>query len=355
MARVFSISAASTLVLLLGACNGDDGRASDTSIFGDDDGIGDEASSSSDDDGDTLDDDEGETGKLDMQIEDTDATAEGGEEQGCAAIDFLFVIDNSGSMGDNQQALIASFPGFIQKIQETVTQAASYHIMVVDTDEYWNDCSVECAFFPLMCQFGDVNACDGAPSVCDATLGGGVNFPVGEDASNQYCDLTGGQRYITQQEPFAALPEKFTCIGQVGTDGDSDEKPLQALTAAVSPEHQGPGGCNTGFLRDDAVLVLTIITDEEDSSAGTPNGLYQNIVAQKGGHPENVVVLGLINDGELPGAICPVEAVAPRIVEFLEYFPNSMRGSICDLNYAPVFEQAVDLINSTCEEYVPIG
>ncbi|MFV8754482.1 hypothetical protein ACNOYE_28370 [Nannocystaceae bacterium ST9] len=350
---MFMISGGLSLGLLLLGCSGDDSREGDTSIFGDDDGIdGEGSSSTTSGDADSFD---GETGKLDMMVEDTSVTAEGGDEQGCAAIDFLFVIDNSGSMGDNQQALIASFPGFIQKIQETVTDATSYQIMVVDTDSYWNDCTVECAFFPLMCQFGDVNACDGAPSVCDETLGGGVTFPVGSDASNQYCELTGGQRYITEQEPFAALPQKFTCIASVGTDGDSDEKPLQALTAAVSPELQGPGGCNTGFLRDDAVLVLTIITDEEDGSLGTPNGLYQNIVAQKGGHPENVVVLGLINDGELPGAICPVEAVAPRIVEFMSYFPNSMRGSICDLNYAPVFEQAVDLINTTCEEYVPIG
>jgi hypothetical protein len=355
MTRVAWISVAPTLALVsaLLACS-PDGRATDSSIFTDDGLDDDDEAEGSSSEGDTFDEDSTGT-KLDTQIEDTTATAEGGEEQGCAAIDFLFVIDNSGSMGDNQQALIASFAGFIQKIQETIGEADSYHVMVVDTDEYWNDCTVECAFFPGMCQFGDVNACDGAPTVCDATLGGGVTFPVGSDASNQYCELTGGQRYITQQEPFASLPQKFTCIASVGTDGDSDEKPLQALTAAVSPEHQGPGGCNTGFLRDDAVLVLTIITDEEDGSLGTPNGLYQNIVAQKGGHPENVVVLGLINDGDLPGAICPVEAVAPRIVEFINYFPNSMRGSICDLNYAPVFEQAVDLINTTCEEYIPIG
>lgn len=354
MARVFNISIAPALALLLNACSGDDSRSVDTSIFTDDGGIDDEAEGSSSSDGnDTFD---TTAGKLDTLFEDTTATAEGGEEQGCAAIDFLFVIDNSGSMGDNQQALIASFPGFIEKIQQTIGNADSYHIMVVDTDQYWNDCIVECAFFPGACQFDGINACDGAPSICDETLGGGVTFPVGSDASNQYCSLTGGQRYITEQEPFAALPQKFTCIASVGTDGDSDEKPLQALTAAVSPGLQGPGGCNTGFLRDDAVLVLTIITDEEDGSLGTPNGLYQNIVAQKGGHPENVVVLGLINDVDQASPICPPESGdAARIREFIDYFPNNLRGSICDLNYAPVFEQAVDLINTTCDEYVPIG
>ncbi len=350
------------------ACGG--GSNEDGSIYGDEgDGVATLGTSSDgpgDGDGDNPGDGDGDGDndnadsndgiKLDTLFEDTDATAEGGDGEGCAAIDFLFVIDNSGSMGDNQQALIGSFPGFIQKIQETIADVDSYHIMVVKTDQYWNDCTVECGFFPFLCQFGDVNACDGAPSACDNTLGAGVNFPVGEDASNQYCNLTGGQRYITPQEPFDQLPQKFTCIASVGTDGDSEEKPLQSLTAAVSPGLNGGGGCNSGFLRDDAVLVLTIITDEEDSSVGTPQGLYENIVAQKGGHPENVVVLGLINDVDLPNPICPVESGdALRIRTFMDYFPNSIRGSICDLNYAPFFEQAVDLINTSCEEFVPIG
>lgn len=279
-----------------------------------------------------------------------------GDGEGCQAIDFLFVIDNSGSMGDNQQNLINSFPGFIAKIQEVIADVDSYHVMVVKTDQYWNDCQIECLFFPAMCQFGDVNACDGAPSVCDETLGAGVNFPVGEDASNMYCDLTGGQRYITPAEPINALPQRFTCIASVGTDGDSSERPMAALTAAVGPMLNGPGGCNSGFLRDEAVLVITIITDEEDQSPGTPGGWYSNIVAQKGGDGSGVAVLGLINDVGAGNPICPPESQDPvRIREFMEMFPNHIEGSVCALDYSEFFEQAVDLINTTCDEYTPVG
>ena len=45
----------------------------------------------------------------------------GGNKPGCGKVDFLFVIDNSGSMGDNQDNLIASFPGFINTIAQTLT------------------------------------------------------------------------------------------------------------------------------------------------------------------------------------------------------------------------------------------
>ena len=298
--------------------------------------------------------------KLDTLIDESgmaSADDSGGNGDGCQAIDFLFVIDNSGSMGDNQENLINSFPGFIAKIQETIADVDSYHIMVVKTDEYWNDCQLECNFFPFLCQFGDINACDGAPTVCDDTLGAGVNFPIGDDASNQYCELAGGQRFITPQEPVNLLPQRFTCIASVGTDGDSGEKPMASMTEAVGPALNGPGGCNSGFLRDDAVLVITIITDEEDGdSPGIPAGWFQNIVAQKSGDGSGVVALGLINDTDAGNPICPVDSQDPaKIREFIEMFPNHILGSVCEQNYAPFFEQAVDLINDTCDEYVPVG
>jgi hypothetical protein len=376
MPKPFSIALTSFVLLSLVACGGDQGR--DT--FGSDGGVtfsttnttastsaetGDDSMDPTDtnttDPTDTADTaDTADTGlKLDtLNTEEGPTTADdGGSEAGCKAIDFLFVIDNSGSMGDNQQNLINSFPGFISKIQETIADVDSYHIMVAKTDENWNDCQIECNFFPFLCQFGDVNACNGAPSVCDETLGAGVNFPIGEDASNMYCDLTGGQRYITPSEPLAALPQKFTCIASVGTDGDSSEMPMASLTEAIGPALNGPGGCNSGFLRDDAVLVVTIITDEEDDdSPGTPDGWYQNIIAQKAGDGSGVVVLGLINDTDAGNPVCPVESQDPaKIREFIEKFPNHIKGSVCEVDYSPFFDQAVDLINTTCDDYVPVG
>jgi hypothetical protein len=339
------------------ACGGSDAR--NDSLFGNDSlTLGNEGPDGNDN---TSEDpsDEGSGIKLDTIDEEgmTSAGSESSNNLGCKAIDFLFVIDNSGSMGDEQDNLIASFPGFIDKIQATIADVDSYHIMVVDTDAVWNTCTIECGFFPGLCTFDGVNGCNGPPTVCDATLGAGVNFPLGNNASNQYCNLAGGQRYITPQEPLDLLPDRFNCIGSVGTDGDANEQPMAAMTAAISDALNGPGGCNTGFLRDDAVLVITIITDEEDAgSPGTPNGWYQNVVAQKTGDGSGVVVLGLINDTDAGNPLCPAESQDPaKIREFIQMFPNQIIGSVCEPNYAPFFEQAVDLINTTCDEFEPIG
>lgn len=356
MSTRWCLFAATVLVSGLACKGGDDAN---TSVFGNDDNatltLGD-----IDESGAEANDDNDEGGiKLDtLSEEEGPSTADdGGEETGCKAIDFLFVIDNSGSMGDNQQNLINSFPGFIETIQETIADVDSYHIMVVDTDEWWNDCIAECVVFPFLCTFDGVNGCDGAPTVCDETLGGGVTFPLGDDASNQYCDLTGGQRFITPAEPFDQLPGKFDCIASVGTNGDGSEKPMSALTEAIGPALNGPGGCNTGFLRDDAILVITLITDEEDtSSQGSPAGWYQNVIAQKLGDGSGVVVLGLINDVPSDTPMCPPDSQEPaKIREFIEMFSNRIEGSVCAENYAPFFEQAVELIDTTCDEFDPIG
>jgi len=34
-------------------------------------------------------------------------------------------------------------------------------------------------------------------------------------------------------------------------------------------------------------------------------------------------------------------------------FPNSIRGSVCEPSYNGFFQDAVDLIDTTCEDFVP--
>ena len=71
--------------------------------------------------------------KLDVGV-DTDDPNTGvdpdGDMSGCDKVDFLFVIDNSGSMGPFQENLVTNFPGFINTIQETLDEAQDYHITV---------------------------------------------------------------------------------------------------------------------------------------------------------------------------------------------------------------------------------
>jgi hypothetical protein len=333
------------------ACGGETGG--DTTGVPIDGGISDDGLSGSSDGA-----DDGGTRLDSMQGTTTagDAGSDGGTDMGCAAIDFLFVIDNSGSMGDNQQALVSSFAPFINTILSSVEAGADYHVMVAKTDAGWMPfeclvfCNIACPEIASYC------ANPAPPDACADQLGAGVTFPIGGDASNTQCQLASGQRWMdsSQADPYNA----FQCIAQVGTDGDSDERPMEALIASLSPTMQNAPGCNQGFLRDDAILVVTIITDEADSSSpGSPDGWYQNLLAAKNLDPNAFVLLGLINDTDAASPVCPAGAQDPvRLREFINMFPNKVFGSVCNINgYEQFFQDAVGLIGETCDGFIPPG
>lgn len=79
------------------------------------------------------------------------------------------------------------------------------------------------------------------------------------------------------------LAGAFECAALVGAGGDGNERPMDAMIQAVGPLNQA-GECNAGFIRDDAILVVTFITDEsEDESGGTPASWKQALLDAKSG------------------------------------------------------------------------
>lgn len=330
-------------------------------------GGGQEASGDGDGDGDTS------TGpKLDtLPAEGAD---DGPNQAGCEKADFLFVIDNSGSMSDEQQNLINSFPQFIQTIQQTL-MAEDYHVMVVDTDASGGGsssttcingvctCTPSPACCEQVCQFS--NSCNGFPcnnlpgDDCDGTLGAGKIF----DQDGMLCLPENGPRFITEDDDLTGA---FSCAGNVGTFGSGAEEPAHAMVKATGPELNAVGACNEGFIRDDAILVVTIITDEEDlnKSPGTPADWYQHLVTIKNGNVDAIVVLGLIGDNDLPNGICPAfnpnqgngAEPSPNLRSFVNMFGDKgVVGSVCAANYGPFFLDAVSVIDVACDEFEPVG
>ena len=295
------------------------------------------------------------------------ATAEGSGDMGCEKIDFLFAIDNSCSMGAHQQRLIGSFGPFMDTIFSTV-QAQDYQIMVVDSDanqDQYNGCDPSgCPGLIDWCG----NYCDvqDLMTPCDYQLGAGVIQPYNMGASNAVCGVPGNQRFLTSALDQSQIEMLFPCMAQVGTFGSGAEMPMSALSAAVGPQ-AAAGACNDGFVRDDAVLVVTVIsddypvpgTDDDASTVGAPMQWYEDVVAAKNGHPDHVVTLGIINTPEaacVSGAGDPIVHPTDRFVEFVGMFGDKgIMGNICENDYNAFFEQAVALIDSTCDEFEPEG
>jgi hypothetical protein len=281
-------------------------------------------------------------------------------DQGCTKVDFLFVLDSSVSMGAEQTALIASFPSFIATIQASLPVGSDVHIMVTDTDAESRCTPTTCAAMPpdaqvqnLCIDDGDAgHACTATFTPCDATLGAGVVHPAGEGSSNQLCTLATADRYLTQAEPD--LTASFACVAQLGLAGAGAERPMDALVAAVSAPLQDPGGCNAGFLRDDAILVVTFISDDSNyEDAGTPQDWYDALVAAKQGDPQAIVVLGLIPD---PPTCTAKAGAGDHWQEFIGLFgPRGIMGLVCETDYGPFFQSAVEIIEVACNDFVPPG
>jgi len=336
----------------------DDGGGDDGDGGGDDgDGGGDD--DGGDDDGGDDGDDGGDDGggiRLDVS---PGGGGDGGDGQGgCEKVDFLFVVDNSGSMQYFQQQLANSFPGFISTIREQVA-GHDYHVMVVDSDAAgtWF-CEAEdrqgdpaCGDCPTTCAQAAARAecqgytCGTAAGLdpADGIFGCGVVGPYGGLASNPNID------------------ETFECAATVGISGHWWERPVSAAVEALSPALNEPGGCNEGFLRDDAILVVTIVSDDTQYEGdvddvvpgvnGTPQEWYDAIVAAKGGNVDAIVMLGIFRGSNGNPISPPV-----KFHDFVGLFGPQGRLETTDaFDYSPFFTAAVGLIDLTCDDFTPPG
>jgi hypothetical protein len=290
----------------------------------------------------------------------------GGGDDVCKKIDFLFVVDNSASMGAHQTSLVNSFGPFVDAIFSNVS-AQDYQIMVIDSDadEDLHACE-PCPWDSSWCgKYCDIQSSLGP---CERTLGAGEIQPYTNQASNMDCGVPGGKRYITSALTHAEIKDKFACMAKVGIFGSGAERPMSAMVEALTSQ-LAPGACNEGFLRDDAVLVVTVITDDypvastadDSSTVGTVSAWYDAIVAAKKGQPKNVVMLGILN---LASSTCvqegsagqgPVVHPTQKFVDLVDLFGSrGITGDICSQpDYGAFFTQAVALVDTACDEFIP--
>lgn len=262
-----------------------------------------------------------------------------GPPRACERVDLLFVIDSSGSMGDNQRSLARSVPGFIRAMRGRLGFARSVHVGVVTSSDY----------------FGNADGC--------GAIGSLITRTAGPESSGRTCTpFASGARYLTHDDPD--FDTRFACAAQVGTGGSDDERMMRALLNAVRPEASLPGRCNTGFLRRDSLLVTVLITDEDDvpdgcdgsgscmseGSGGTPQAWYDAVLAARSGLPQNVVVLSLLG---LRGDNACGAVPAARLIGFTRRFgDNGFTGDVCADDYAGFFDGALRVIEHACMNFV---
>jgi hypothetical protein len=232
-------------------------------------------------------------------------------------VDLLFVIDNSGSMSEEQAKLARTVPSLLgilatgnhsgkRSVQGEPTDfvpAESIHVGVVSTDMGINGA-------PSQNSCGDRSFEPTDPDTRNSVLR--INKPLGDDgqllsatavavAGIRAPTAAGGEpqlvvppvpecaevaledpylSYSSTHDLFEDTGFAFSCISKLGRNGCGLEQQLEAMLKALTPagsrrfsftagtHGQGTApGTNAGFLREDAVLAVVLVSDEDDCSA----------------------------------------------------------------------------------------
>ena len=180
-------------------------------------------------------------------------------------LDLLFVIDDSSSMTTVQANLSAGFPVFIN-ILTSLPVRPQMHLALTTTSMGAGAFTpnVPGCMAPDLGNFVDSPRNPMDPTACTSNhLNVGEHYLIDEDA--------GATRNYTGD-----LATTFGCLANVGSNGCEFEQPLAAARAALGDPMmnlQPPSG-NAGFLRDDSVLAVILITNEDDCSVPPDSQLF---------------------------------------------------------------------------------
>jgi hypothetical protein len=263
-------------------------------------------------------------------------------------VDLLVVVDNSNSMAEEQAALSSAIGPAIRELTAPPDAdgdglpdhpaLVDLHVGIVDTDMGTGGYAVQ--------------TCRDAADGDDGVLRHAPNGEV-EGCREQY------PRFLewaegNDPEAFAA---DFECIATLGTGGCGFEQQVAAAREALTT-HAAPGGANEGFLREDSLLAILFVTDEDDGTIRgdianatdifntqlqlgplnlraytladeylEPAGnLAEQLLALRGGHPERLLVAGIVG----------VPVNAPRLG------PEMTEGDFAALLDEPTLQQVID-------------
>ena len=143
-------------------------------------------------------------------------------------VDILWILDNSSSMLKHQQNLSAQIPDLVSKLNSL---KMDYHMAVVTTSM------------------------------------GGVSPDGGR--------FIGSPKYVTASTPDLVNVLKNKMI--VGEAGSNNERGLESMAASLATSYLNNEG--KGFFREDALLVVIALSDEDDKSAvSDPVSVYASFL-----------------------------------------------------------------------------
>jgi hypothetical protein len=250
---------------------------------------------------------------------------------GCEHIDILLVVDGSASMGEEQAALRGDgdeppvFAEFTDALESRLDTLLDIHVGVVSSE----------------------------PG--DTVLHTHANQPSVPPSIATDCGLPPGQRYLVGPSP--TFEQDFACLASTHSDQFVERTAQNAALALHDP-------ANAGFLRDDAVLFVVLVTDEDTQDTISRVKVRELILDAVDGRLERLVVLAIAGDQgvfEMPKSTCwdgVYGSAAPgrRITSIVHSFREQGKvQDICAGDFTTVFTEALEEVVHTCQHLHPPG
>jgi len=233
------------------------------------------------------------------------------------AVDILFVIDNSGSMSQEQSELANRISGFMD-----LTKDLDWQIAMTTTDPR-NGTAVN------------------DPQGVARPWGDGQFRPFGGNTGNHFILRAGEQSQTVAQNLLAQAIS-------VGINGSGTERGIHATYRAV--ERSASSAAHSDFFRPNAALAVIVISDEDECSNG---GCLNN---QPTSVPENLVNYVEASFGSqksfefhsivwIPGdTTCSTGAHQGNVYQQLSQLTNGIMGSVCANNYSSLLQDIGDKV-----------
>ncbi|XGC82200.1 hypothetical protein ACES2L_06845 [Bdellovibrio bacteriovorus] len=178
-------------------------------------------------------------------------------------VDILFVVDNSDSMKSAQENLVKNIDGFTARI--TKNKMIDYHIGVMSV---WDSSERYAKANANSYQIGELRLVKG---------GRNQNY-----------------RFVTKADGKGVLASTLNIgVAPFEKGGPEVEEMFSPLAAAI--EKTGRGATNEDFFREDAQLVVVLVSDADDGTKDLdPEQLAQKLVEFKGGNANKVSAYGVL-------------------------------------------------------------
>jgi hypothetical protein len=249
-------------------------------------------------------------------------------------VDILFMIDNSSEMTAMQNKLYDQTPNFIG-VLENLPAKPDLHVAVVSSDMGAPGdatSSIGCTSRGDQGQFQSLER----GTCTDSTLQNGAAFISDDGRGNaDYTSPTG-------------IDSVLQCIMLLGVKGCGFEHQLASIDRALGADGSGPPSTNGGFLRDEALLAIIILSNEDDCSAPASTGLYSlNGGEQNLSNPLGPVANYRCNQfGHLCTDLATNQVIAPPLVP-----PSDAQGT----TEAPTLDLAYCTSNDTTGLLTPVA